>query len=109
MIIRMTVFWTDCTQNYIAMHNLKCAIQMMVRIASGLPHFVTFNPPAHIPEHVWTYFRPKTLEVHPFCFVRVSIRIGCHSLELRGYRSKQFCNRIESVAQGKHPKSSHIA
>ena len=91
MIIRMTVFWTVCTQNYIAMHNLKCAIQMMVRIASGLPHFVTFNPPAHIPDYVWptSACAPKTLEDDPFCFVRVSIRIGCHYLELRGYRSKQ--------------------
>ena len=27
MMIRMTVFWTVCTPNHIAMHNLKCAIQ----------------------------------------------------------------------------------
>ena len=31
MIIRMTVFWTGCMQIYIAMINLNCAIQMMVR------------------------------------------------------------------------------
>ena len=29
MIIRMTVFWTMCTQNYIAMRNLNCAIWMI--------------------------------------------------------------------------------
>ena len=31
MIIRMMAFWTVCTQNYIAMRNLKCATQMTVR------------------------------------------------------------------------------
>ena len=31
MIIRMTVFLTVCTQNYIAMRNLNCAIQMTIR------------------------------------------------------------------------------
>ena len=30
MMIQMTVFWTVCTPNHIAIRNLKCAIQMMV-------------------------------------------------------------------------------
>ena len=33
MIIRLPVFWTVCTQIYIAMHNLNCAIQFTVRCA----------------------------------------------------------------------------
>ena len=39
MIIRMTVFWTVCTQNYIAMCNLKCSIQMMVRTVIWIAQF----------------------------------------------------------------------
>ena len=38
MIIRMTVFWTVCTPNYIAMRNLKCAIQMTVRRCFPVTH-----------------------------------------------------------------------
>ena len=33
MIIRLPVLWTVCTQIYIAMHNLNCAIQFTVRCA----------------------------------------------------------------------------
>ena len=42
MIIRMTVFWTVCTQNYIAMRNLKCAIQMMVRRCFPVTHLSNY-------------------------------------------------------------------
>ena len=43
MIIQMTVFWTVCTQNYIAMRNLKCAIQMMVRTTGNCAIFFDAN------------------------------------------------------------------
>ena len=38
MIIRMTIFWTVCTQNYIVMCNLNCAIQMMVWTVIWIAH-----------------------------------------------------------------------
>ena len=38
IIIRMMVFWTMCTPNYIAIRHLKCAIQMTVRRCFPLPH-----------------------------------------------------------------------
>ena len=37
--IRKTVFWTVCTPNHIAMRNLKCAFQMMVRTMIWIAHF----------------------------------------------------------------------
>ena len=39
MMIRMTVFWTVCTPNHIEIRNLKCAIQMMVRTIIWIAHF----------------------------------------------------------------------
>ena len=36
---RMTVFWTVCTQNYIAMCDLNCAIQMTVQTIIRIAHF----------------------------------------------------------------------
>ena len=39
MMIRMTVFWTVCMPNHIAMRNLKCAIQMMVWTIVWNAHF----------------------------------------------------------------------
>ena len=36
--IRKTVFWTVCMPNYIAMHHLKCAFQMMVQMCFPVTH-----------------------------------------------------------------------
>ena len=47
-----TVFWTVCMPNYIAMHHLKCAFQMMVRRCFPVTHLAnhTAKSPYECPD-----------------------------------------------------------
>ena len=59
IIIRMTVFWTVCTQNYIAMRILKCPIQITHRGVILCTHSPKFCHSNYASQCNFAYTRSK--------------------------------------------------
>ena len=81
-MIRITVFWTMCTQNYIAMRNLKCAIQMMVRTIIWIAHFKLRIYNVILRTHGPKYRHSND---HSNCAIQMIIQIA------------HFCSRVKTV------------
>ena len=85
LIIRMTVFFTMCMQNYIAMRNLNCAIQMMVRRCFPVTYLSNHAAKSPWPLNcdlgggaTWpNHFRLYTCTMHCICTEAQEMRAPC--------------------------------